>query len=82
MIAREDLDVAGDQALGHYTHEKNPVSCAAALATINYIEKHRLVDHARHLGQYSLKRLNDMKRRHGLIGDVRGLGLSDHKDTI
>ena len=51
------------------------MSCAAALAAINYIENHKLVDHARRLGQYSLKRLNDMKQRHGLIGDVRGLGL-------
>ena len=75
MIAREGLDVAAERALGHYTHEKNPVSCAAALATIAYIEKHKLVDHARQLGRYSLKRLEDMKQRHALIGDVRGLGL-------
>ena len=75
MIAREGLDVAGERALGHYTHEKNPVACAAALAAIGYIEKHKLVDHARRLGQYSLKRLNEMQQRHGLIGDVRGLGL-------
>ena len=75
MIAREGLDVAGERALGHYTHEKNPVACAAALAAIGYIEKYKLVDHARRLGQYSLKRLNDMQQRHGLIGDVRGLGL-------
>ena len=75
MIAREGLDVAGERALGHYTHEKNPVACAAALAAIDYIEKHKLVDHARRLGQYALKRLNDMQQRHGLIGDVRGLGL-------
>ncbi len=75
IIAKEDLDVAADRALGHYTHEKNPVSCAAALATIDYIEKNKLVDHARQLGQYSLKRLNAMKQHHRLIGDVRGLGL-------
>ena len=75
IIASEDLDVAAEGALGHYTHEKNPVSCAAALATIAYIEKHKIVDHARQLGQYSLKRLNAIKKNHGLIGDVRGLGL-------
>jgi 4-aminobutyrate aminotransferase len=75
MIAKEGLDVAAERALGHYTHEKNPVSCAAALAAIAYIEKHKLVDHARQLGRYSLKRLKDMKQRHALIGDVRGLGL-------
>jgi len=75
LIAREDLDVAEDKALGHYTHEKNPVGCAAALAAIEYIEKEHLVDHARDLGQYALKRMGEMMDRHPLIGDVRGLGL-------
>jgi 4-aminobutyrate aminotransferase len=75
LIAREDLDVASDKALGHYTHEKSPVGCAAALATIEYIEKENLVDHARDLGQYALKRMGEMMDRHPLIGDVRGLGL-------
>ena len=40
MIAREELDVAAERAMGHYTHEKSPVGCAAALATIQYIEEH------------------------------------------
>jgi 4-aminobutyrate aminotransferase len=75
VIAREGLDVAAHRALGHYTHEKSPVGCAAALATIDYIEKHDLVRHARELGRYSLERLHAMKDRHPLIGDVRGLGL-------
>jgi 4-aminobutyrate aminotransferase len=75
LIVREDLDVAADRALGHYTHEKNPVLCAAALATIATIEKNDLVAHARELGRYSLERLQEMKDRHPLIGDVRGLGL-------
>jgi len=75
LIAREDLDVAEDQALGHYTHEKSPVSCAAALATIEYIERHNLATHARELGKYALNRMKEMKQQHPLIGDVRGLGL-------
>jgi 4-aminobutyrate aminotransferase len=75
MIAREDLDVAAHRALGHYTHEKSPVGCAAALATIEYIETHKLVNHARDLGRHALDRLNEMKARHALIGDVRGIGM-------
>jgi len=75
VIAREALDVAGHRALGHYTHEKSPVGCAAALAAIAYIEKHQLVQHARRLGRHSLKRLQAMQGRLPLIGDVRGLGL-------
>ena len=75
VIAREGLDVAGDVALGHYTHEKNPVACAAALATIAYIEERGLIAHARDLGRYALERLRALRDRHVLIGEVRGLGL-------
>jgi 4-aminobutyrate aminotransferase len=75
LIAREDLDISGDRALGHYTHEKSPVACAAALAAIEHIESHKLAEHARQLGQYALIRLREMKEKHPLIGDVRGLGL-------
>jgi 4-aminobutyrate aminotransferase len=75
LLAREGLDVGGDRALGHYTHEKSPVACAAALATIRYIEDHNLLEHARTLGAYAVDGLAALKTRHRLIGDVRGLGL-------
>lgn len=75
LLARGRFDVAGDQALGHYTHEKSPLGAAAALATIAYIEQHGLVSHTRALGEHALARLRAMASRHPLIGDVRGLGL-------
>jgi len=75
LIAREDLDVAQNRALGHYTHEKSPVACAAALATIRYIEENRLADRARDLGRHAMERMRRMMEAHPLIGDVRGLGL-------
>ncbi len=75
LIAREGLDVAGERALGHYTHEKNPVACAAALATLEYIEAHGLLARARDLGRYALDRMRAMMDAHPLVGDVRGIGL-------
>ncbi|MCP4701864.1 MAG: aspartate aminotransferase family protein, partial [Gammaproteobacteria bacterium] len=75
LIAHDKLDVAQNQALGHYTHEKSPVACAAALAAVRYVEKHKLPEHAAELGCYALERMRAMKDRHSLIGDVRGLGL-------
>ena len=75
MIARADLDVAGDRALGHYTHEKNPVACAAGLATIEHIERHDLIGNAERVGVHALERMRAMMDRHDLIGNVRGLGL-------
>lgn len=75
LIAREDLDVAPERALGHYTHEKNPVACAAALATIAVIEEEGLCAKAQQLGDYALGRMRTMQQKHTVIGDVRGLGL-------
>ena len=75
MVARPALDVMADRALGHYTHEKNPVTCAAALATIGHIEREGLVEHARMLGVHALGLMAEMAARHRLIADVRGLGL-------
>ena len=74
-IARADLDLAGDYAFGHYTHEKNPVTAAAALATLEVIAREGLVENAARVGAYALERLHEMKQRHALIGDVRGRGL-------
>ncbi len=51
MLARESLNVATDKALGHYTHEKNPVACAAGLATLRVIEEENLVQRAEALGR-------------------------------
>ncbi len=75
MITRPELDILGERALGHYTHEKNPVTCQAALTTIEIIEDEGLVENARVVGAHALDRLNEMAARHPLIGDVRGLGL-------
>ncbi len=75
MLCREELNVAARTSLGHFTHEKNPVACAAGLATLEVIEKERLAEHAGVLGEYALERLRDLARRHPLIGGVRGLGL-------
>jgi 4-aminobutyrate aminotransferase len=53
----------------------NPVSCAAALATLEVIEKEKLAENAATVGSYMKRRLDEMKERHSLIGDVRGKGL-------
>ncbi len=54
----------------------NPVSCAAAIATIDSIEKNSLLENAVKAGRYAMERLLAMKSKYPLlIGDVRGLGL-------
>ena len=75
LLARQELEVGGGVALGHFTHEKNPVLCAAALATIEVIEAENLPERAAELGARFLARLNELETRHPIICDVRGLGL-------
>jgi 4-aminobutyrate aminotransferase len=75
LLVREHLNVMQDRALGHYTHEKNPVACAAALAVIDVLEKENLLVNTRNIGAYAVKEMEAMKERHPLIGDTRGLGL-------
>jgi 4-aminobutyrate aminotransferase len=53
----------------------NPVSIAAALATLDVIEHEHLLDNAASVGAYMMKRMADWPGRHKLVGDVRGRGL-------
>ena len=73
LLARADLDIAGDRALGHYTHEKSPVGCAAALAALEVIEEEKLLERSRALGARALARLRGIT--HPEIVEVRGVGL-------
>lgn len=56
------------------TFAGNPVSCAAALQTIELLED-GLVENAARLGAIALERLGELKRHYEFIGDVRGKGL-------
>lgn len=56
------------------TYGGNPIACAAALATIDLIEK-QYMQNAAEVGQYTLDCLEEIKARHPSIGDVRGIGL-------
>jgi 4-aminobutyrate aminotransferase len=53
----------------------NPVTCAAAKATIDLIEEERLMDNAHEAGNHFHQGLEALKEKHTLIGDVRGMGL-------
>jgi 4-aminobutyrate aminotransferase len=53
----------------------NVAAVAASLATLDVIEKERLLDNARVQGDHLLARLRELQARHPEIGDVRGIGL-------
>ncbi|MBC2854954.1 aspartate aminotransferase family protein [Cetobacterium sp. 2A] len=75
LIARDDLDIGQKTALGHYTHEKSSVGSAAALATIEYIEKNRIMDNVNDLSKKIEIKLDSMKKKYSIIGDYRIIGL-------
>ena len=57
------------------TYGGNPVSCAAALATIDVIQEEQLLENADKVGDVLLDGLRDMQTRHDSIREVRGLAL-------
>lgn len=82
VIARPGLDRAQDWALGHYTHEKNPVTARAALTTIEIIEDEGLVANAAAVGALALERLGELAAREPGIAHVRGRGLLIGFDVV
>lgn len=69
----EVMDAAAVGGLGG-TYGGNPLSCAAALAAIETLERENLPARAEKLGQRFEARARDWTKRWPLIGDVRGLG--------
>jgi 4-aminobutyrate aminotransferase len=53
----------------------NPVCIAAAMATLDVIEKEGLLNNSAEVGAHMLKRMADWPKKHKIVGDVRGRGL-------
>ena len=67
---------AGLGSIGHgYTYSGHPVAAAAALATLDILEREDVVGNAARQGEHLMARLRDIASRSRLIGDVRGVGL-------
>ncbi len=74
--------VAGAEVMGSWkqgqhasTFGANPVAVEAALATLDVISSERLVENAAKMGRIAMKRLDEMKAKYEIVGDVRGKGL-------
>jgi 4-aminobutyrate aminotransferase-like enzyme len=53
----------------------NPVSCAASLANIEFIEKEDLPARATEIGKYAMTKLQQLQKQNAIMGEVRGRGL-------
>ncbi|HLJ83744.1 MAG TPA: aminotransferase class III-fold pyridoxal phosphate-dependent enzyme, partial [Candidatus Eremiobacteraceae bacterium] len=74
QILDADLDF-GTQGAHSNTFGGNGIALAAAKATLDVIERERLVERAAELGEYFIARLRELQDRFPSIGDVRGKGL-------
>ncbi|MGB7874114.1 MAG: acetyl ornithine aminotransferase family protein [Anaerolineales bacterium] len=72
-VARKSVMDWGKGTHGN-TYGGNPISCAAALSTIDLIEN-EFMDNATKMGRYALDALEEIMHRHPSIGNVRGKGL-------
>ncbi|HCM1499213.1 TPA: aspartate aminotransferase family protein [Vibrio parahaemolyticus] len=75
MVTKDQYNTAEQISMGHYTHEKSPIGCAAALATMEAIEQEGLLDKAKADSQFMREKLLEMKAKYPVIGDVRGIGM-------
>jgi adenosylmethionine-8-amino-7-oxononanoate aminotransferase len=79
LIAHEKIVAAMRQAgtpwVAGHTYAQNPISAAAGLAVLEYLQSHNLVHAAEDRGAQLLDGLRRLVGRHRILGDVRGLGL-------
>ncbi|EIK0774169.1 MULTISPECIES: aspartate aminotransferase family protein [Vibrio] len=75
MVTKDKYNTAEQISMGHYTHEKSPIGCAAALATMEAIEQDCLLDKVKADSQFMREKLLEMKAKYPVIGDVRGIGM-------
>ncbi len=67
------MDAIGEGMLGS-TFGGNPISCAAALATLDVLEEEGLIERANVIGERARQRLDKLQREFPQIGEVRGRG--------
>jgi 4-aminobutyrate aminotransferase-like enzyme len=74
MVAKTEFGEAFETISASTSYGGNPMACAAALASIEAIQEEGLLENARRLEGYFVKRLDQMKASHKIVGDVRCKG--------
>jgi len=77
VVTTEEIAQAWEDRKVPYfnTFGGNPVSMAIALSVLEVVEEEKLQENAEEVGNHCLQRLNVLKDKHQIIGDVRGFGL-------
>ncbi len=75
MVCREKYNVAQDISLGHFTHEKSPIGCAAAKAVVDFIEHENILQKVKSDELWMAENLDKLKNKYPIISHIRGIGL-------
>jgi len=74
LVVKEEYAEAMDKISASSSYGGNPMACAAALASIEVIEEEEILQNVRKVSKVIMKRLNQMKENHPIIGDIKGKG--------
>jgi 4-aminobutyrate aminotransferase-like enzyme len=74
MVVSEENGSALEKISASSSYGGNPMACAAALASIEVIEEENILENVRNVGAFFMKRMQQMKEQHPIIGDVKGKG--------
>ncbi len=75
FIAREEVADSFKPGDHLSTFGGNPVSCAAGLANVEFLEQQKLADQALEKGEFLRARFKDLRGKNKLMGEIRGKGL-------
>jgi len=75
MMAKEEVAASLVPGKHASTFGGNALACAAAIAVFEAIEEENLLEKAREVGNYAMRKLEELGTRHDIIDHVRGIGL-------
>jgi hypothetical protein len=76
VVTSEEIAASFDNGMEFFsTFGGNPVACAAGLAVLDVLKEEHLQENAERVGNHLKSGLLQLKAKHSIIGDVRGLGL-------
>ena len=75
MLAKKEIADVLSPGTHATTFGGGPLACAASLAVIEAIEKEKLLNNAVIVGSYLFRKLNDLRKKHAIIREVRGMAL-------
>lgn len=82
IVGREEILESLSSPAHLFTMGANPVSCAAALATLEMLEEENLVEKSATKGKYAKDYMKKWEEKYDFVGNVRGLGLSIGIDIV